>query len=399
MENNHLTEAQAREQVLELKRALSGSAPARRAYVEQARDYAVAMNRAKAAEGECEQADRRCEDTRSDLERARQELQSLRGLFTGKRRKELEAQIESLEKRLKDAEQRKKDAERQRDSARAAVPEAPVDPNLPDERETAYRCAGLYRQAGLYADAALVLNGIRDYRDVNVILEQDAEIAGALCAYQAQFEVGNTVTFGRYPQDEDPSAEPKPIEWYVLEKESGRAKLVSKYALDCLPYNEGKEYSMFDYLGGAERSVVTWETCSLRRWLNDEFFKTAFDEFEQARITMVPVKMLRKQGYHTFREQGNDTKDRVFLLGYGEELMLYKLLPGHEASICGPTNYAKKRGGLMSLDKTCDWWLRGVGDNSPNDAMVVYHNGEPNSIGRDSANRKTAVRPAIVVDI
>ena len=399
MEHTRLTEAQAREQVRALWQEAREQAPVREAYQEQMRDYSIAQNKAKAAQGELDEARRKYEALQRDTAQAKAELQNLRGLFTGKRRKELTGIIEHLEPETRTAKNRMEQAEREWERQRDAVPQKPVDPNLPDDRETAYRCAEIYRQAGLYSEAAQAYSGLRGYRDVDDILDKDADIDEARRAYQAQFEVGSTVTFGRYPQDEDPDAEPKPIEWYVLEKENGRARLVSKYGLELLPYNDGREHDLFDYLGGAGIQNVTWETCTLRRWLNDEFINAAFDEIERARVMNVPVKMLRKQGNHTFREQGNDTTDRVFLLGYAEELALFKLLPEREASICSPTDYARKKGGLMPFDKTCDWWLRGVGDNSPRDTIVVYHNGEPNSIGRDSAHRKTAVRPAIVVQI
>ena len=39
--------------------------------------------------------------------------------------------------------------------------------------------------------------------------------------------------------------------------------VISRYGLDCKPYN-------------TEYEEITWETCSLRSWLNGEFYETAF---------------------------------------------------------------------------------------------------------------------------
>lgn len=64
------------------------------------------------------------------------------------------------------------------------------------------------------------------------------------------------VHFGRYVQANDTYSDEKDIEWLVLEKKDNKSLIISKYALDCQPYNERKEN-------------VTWETCTLRKWLNN----------------------------------------------------------------------------------------------------------------------------------
>ena len=49
-------------------------------------------------------------------------------------------------------------------------------------------------------------------------------------------EVGSTVLFGVYPQGHITSEEKDPIEWLVLDRDGSRLLLISKYALDALPY-------------------------------------------------------------------------------------------------------------------------------------------------------------------
>ena len=75
--------------------------------------------------------------------------------------------------------------------------------------------------------------------------------------------------FGQYPQNQ--GAAPEPIAWKVLRRESDRILLISKYVLDCKPYN-------------TTQTDVTWETCSLRKWLNHEFLYAAFTAEERKRI-------------------------------------------------------------------------------------------------------------------
>ena len=78
-----------------------------------------------------------------------------------------------------------------------------------------------------------------------------------------QAKVGDYVVFGQYEQDNDTSNGKEDVEWLVLDVQEDRALLISKYLLDCKPYNTTDDH-------------VTWETCTLRKWLNDEFINTAF---------------------------------------------------------------------------------------------------------------------------
>ena len=64
------------------------------------------------------------------------------------------------------------------------------------------------------------------------------------CAVGAQAEApetGAVVMFGSYEQDNQPDNGAEPIEWLVLAQSEGKALLVSRYALDCQPYNAGKD--------------------------------------------------------------------------------------------------------------------------------------------------------------
>ena len=98
--------------------------------------------------------------------------------------------------------------------------------------------------------------------------------------YRAKDLVGETITFGRYEQDSDPENGPEPIEWLVLASQGDRVLAVSLYALDCRQYHESF-------------TEVTWETCTLRGWLNDEFLNTAFSYEEKAGIP--PYRSRRTQ--------------------------------------------------------------------------------------------------------
>ena len=65
------------------------------------------------------------------------------------------------------------------------------------------------------------------------------------------------VVFGSYEQDNDLLNGSEPIEWQILESDGNSTLLISRYVWDYQPYN-------------TERVDVTWETCSMRQWLNDD---------------------------------------------------------------------------------------------------------------------------------
>ena len=77
-------------------------------------------------------------------------------------------------------------------------------------------------------------------------------------SYLSRAKIGSHVVFGKYEQDDDASNGKEPIEWIVLAKEKDRALLISKYGLAAQQYN-------------TEWTDETWETCSLRKWLNETF--------------------------------------------------------------------------------------------------------------------------------
>ncbi len=188
--------------------------------------------------------------------------------------------------------------------------------------------------------------------------------------------VGSIVTFGSYEQDNDTSNGKEPIEWIVLDVQHGKSLIISKYALDCQCYN--KMYA-----------DVTWETCSLRKWLNGTFLEEAFSKEEQEKIPTVTVTADKNPKCYT--DPGKDTKDRVFLLSIQET---EKYFASSDELQCKPTAYAISQ--ECDVDQavgTCWWWLRSIGELSKRAAHVhhyfgIYYGGEDVDYGG-------AVRPAL----
>ena len=194
--------------------------------------------------------------------------------------------------------------------------------------------------------------------------------------------VGNIVTFGTYEQDNNPSNGKENIEWIVLANEGNRSLLISRYALDCRQYNTAYK-------------DVTWETCSLRSWLNSTFLNAAFTADEQKAIQKTSVDNSKSQGNNNCSTSGgNNTTDQIFLLSYAEAGEYF----GSDSDrICKPTAYAKTQGVYTYVSGNCWWWLRSPGTYQNYAAFVSTDGslGHFNFVYSDNY----AVRPAFWINL
>lgn len=126
-----------------------------------------------------------------------------------------------------------------------------------------------------------------------------------------EIHVGEHYTFGTYEQDNNKSNGAEPIEWRVLAVEDGKALLITEKLIDCKKYND-------------TLTAITWETSTLRKWLNDDFFNKSFSIEEQAKIALVTNQNPDNPSYGT--KGGNDTQDKIFVLSIDEEKNIFHLV-------------------------------------------------------------------------
>ena len=193
-------------------------------------------------------------------------------------------------------------------------------------------------------------------------------------------QVGDTVLFGIYEQDNNVANGQEDIEWLVLEVKDGKALVISKYGLDCEPYNTAY-------------TDVTWETCTLRTWLNNEFITMAFSEEERAMIPTVTVTADKNPQYNT--DPGNDTQDKVFLLSITEANTYFS---SNIARTCEPTDYAADAGDFENAADNCRWWLRSSGSDKKH-AAYVEGGGTFDTYGNYVDRDYIAVRPAMWITL
>ena len=198
-------------------------------------------------------------------------------------------------------------------------------------------------------------------------------------------DVGDTFELGSYEQDNISNGKEK-IEWIVLVKENGKALVISKYALDCQPYN-------------TSRIDVTWENCTLRKWLNNDFINSAFSADEKSMILVTTVSADKNPQYST--NPGAATRDQVFLLSVTE---VDKYFSSAGVGQCGPTDYAVANGAWKG-DKGGYWvWLRSPGIDPDFAASVSYdaYNASdvlPFCIGKPVDTNSGSVRPAMWIEL
>ncbi len=180
---------------------------------------------------------------------------------------------------------------------------------------------------------------------------------------KGNFEVGDTVEFGNYHGV---------VEWIVLGKQDGKVLLISKYCLDAKPYNEKYE-------------PVTWETRTLRQWLNGDFINETISGAEKALICDTYLQNPDNPEYGT--DGGNDTTDKVFLLSIDEATRYFA---NDEARMATATDYASAK-----VDVEYGWWSRTQGINSISTASISWR---INYDGID-VSLESYVRPAMWVNI
>ena len=193
-------------------------------------------------------------------------------------------------------------------------------------------------------------------------------------------KAGDYITYGAYEQDNDTGNGKEEIEWVVLEVKDNKALVISRYALDCKPYNT-------QYEG------TTWEKCSLRSWLNSNFIADAFTVDERNYICETTVTADKNPGY-SIPIPGNDTQDEIFLLSINE---VEKYFPSYNGRQCVATEYAINKGADI-INALCWWWLHSPGSLQDR-AAFVNDSGVVEEGGLYVNNDWAAVRPALWINL
>ncbi|MBQ7529759.1 hypothetical protein IJT10_07665, partial [bacterium] len=183
-------------------------------------------------------------------------------------------------------------------------------------------------------------------------------------------QVGECFDFGLYPQGS--RGRVRPISWLVLRRDKDDLLVISEYALNARAYNEDLE-------------PITWKDCTLRRWLNSEFFNNAFNDKEKAQIKLTTLD----------NGTGPSTKDHIFLLSIDE---IKNLFANDKERRAKPTDFAVSNGAYL-YEGFAWYWLRSRGNDDDNNAACVYINGSVFEHGFDVYTEIGSVRPAFRISL
>ena len=213
----------------------------------------------------------------------------------------------------------------------------------------------------------------------------------------------DNVFFGNYFQSNRTTKDP--VKWRVLSNAGRQLFLLSDQNLDALQYH-------------TEQEDVTWETSTIRSWLNgydasantggsngidytgDNFLNTAFSAKEQTAIAETNVVNEANTDYDT--DGGNDTTDRIFLLSL-TETSNRNYFPTYSSSISTNTAYVADGGkfgySMFGTGKADWWWLRSPGFDNTRAAFIEWEDGTSVTDGNPVNNENTAVRPAFNLNL
>lgn len=181
--------------------------------------------------------------------------------------------------------------------------------------------------------------------------------------------VGDTIVFGSYELDDNATNGKERIEWLVLAKEDDTILVISRYGVDWQKYN-------------GEETSTSWEKCTLRSWLNHDFFYSAFSEKEQTIILTTTVSADENPEYNV--NPGSDTQDKMFLLSILEADKYF--------------NSNRERTCRFIAQDAWFWWLRSPGETLDN-AATVDRDGSINKEGAQVNIVNILVRPAMWIDL
>lgn len=218
----------------------------------------------------------------------------------------------------------------------------------------------------------------------------------------------DNVYFGTYQQSSNASGgyNTDPVKWRVLSNTGGQLFLLSDQNLDVFQYH-------------TEQENVTWETSTMRSWLNgydaskntggstgtdytgDNFLGSAFSAKEQAAIAQTTVVNDPNTDYDD-TDGGNNTTDHIFLLSIAEANNSTYFPRGtnrFSTNTAYVANGGKLGSGMFGAGENDWWWLRSPGFDNTRAAFIEWEDGSPVTDGNPVDYDRTAVRPAFNLNL
>ena len=205
-----------------------------------------------------------------------------------------------------------------------------------------YARASYYQKTGNYQKAYKMFRTLGGYKD------SEAKLAKTELGVIKKAKVGANVLYGGY-------------HWLILEKKDDKVMLVKSEPINGFAYNDKNE-------------DVTWETCSLRKYLNGEFLEETFTKEMRGTILDTDITVSDNDLYGT--KGGNSTTDKIFLLN---------------------SIQAEKKYNDILANYLRDCWLIDPGSKQ-NTAMFMSY-GKIMEYGYEVTNTNMHIRPAVWISV
>ena len=221
-------------------------------------------------------------------------------------------------------------------------------------------------------EALIALEGYKDSAEKAEALKIDYQLDVI-----GKAKIKEYVQFGEYEQDNNNANGKESIEWIVLDKKDNKVLLISKYALEFKKYHSSK-------------SDVTWENCTLRSWLNNDFLNQAFSDNEKDIIIRTNIGADMNLEHNL--TPGNYTQDKIFIISLTE----FKKYFNYGEGQCESTPFASK-----NECQPCVWWLRTTGQLENRAVLVnIMAPGIIATTNEWPVNKSSVgVRPAMWIDL
>lgn len=191
----------------------------------------------------------------------------------------------------------------------------------------------------------------------------------------------------------------EPLKWRVLDPATGLVlceNIVDSQAYSNTVYEYGTDKNGTAYWNDSAHTHYAndYATSSIRKWLNNDFYNTAFSAAEKKSIL---TTTLDNRAYSTDHSEydSETTKDKIFLLSYSDINNAAYGLSSRSNRLSKGSDYAKSQGLYVDSDGQSSMRLRSAGHDSYHTSRVS-HDGDLNHYIKNDINfTPDGVRPAL----
>ena len=182
----------------------------------------------------------------------------------------------------------------------------------------------------------------------------------------------------------------EPIKWRILSEANGKAVVLCESVIASGAYDD---------------ATNNYADSNIRAWLNDSFYKTAFNDLEKALIEMTAVdNSAASAGYSQSDNASSNTNDKIYLLSYKEATdESYGF--SNASRVKKLSDYARASGAWMSKSEWSEqygsglWLLRSPTNNGSTFVRECQYTGEVTDGGTNIASAYFGIVPALTLKL